>query len=116
MTGDRRSEASEGRGSRATGDGEAADATVSVTVPGLLARFTDGRRAITVRADTLHGCVAHLVESRPAIEAHLFDGSGDLRTHLQLFHNGESVEWGDATSVELADGDEVLVLQAVSGG
>lgn len=89
---------------------------VTVTVPGLLARFTDERQTFALRAETLDECLDRLIESYPAIEPHLFDGAGDLRPHVRLFHNGTGVELGEAASVGLDDGDEVLVLQAVSGG
>ncbi|HKJ57855.1 MAG TPA: MoaD/ThiS family protein, partial [Halobacteriales archaeon] len=89
---------------------------VTVIVPGLLTRFTDGQRDVPVTADTLRGAVDRLVESYPALEPHLFDGPDGLRTHVQLFHNGSGVEWDDGDVTELTDGDEVLVLQAVSGG
>ena len=90
---------------------------VTVTVPGLLTRFTDGQRTVPVRADTLEACIDRLVDSYPALESHLFDGRDRLRTHLQLYHNGSGVEWDeDGRALELDDGDEVLVLQAVSGG
>ena len=89
---------------------------VTVTVPGLLTRFTGERRNVTVRADTLDGAVDRLVESYPALEPHLFDGRGRLRPHLKLFHDGRGVDWDERGSVGLEDGDEVLVLQAVSGG
>ena len=91
-------------------------ADVRVTVPGLLARFTDGRQSFPVHAETLEECVERLIESHPAIEPHLLDGTGDLRPHLRLFHNGAAVELAGDASLELADGDEVLVFQAVSGG
>lgn len=90
--------------------------TVTVTVPGLLARFTDGRRTVPLRAGTLGECLDGLIESYPAIEPHLFDGEGRLRAHLKLFHDGHGVEWDERGSVEVVDGDEVLLLQAVSGG
>lgn len=91
-------------------------ATVSVTLPGLLARFTGGRRTVTVTADTIGDCIDTLVETHPAIEPHVFDGAGGLRTHVRLYHNGRGVDWPAAESVELEPGDEVIVLQAVSGG
>lgn len=76
--------------------------TVTVTVPGLLG--------------TLRGCVDRLVEAHPPLDTHFFDGSGRLRPHVELFHNGNGIEWDDVDSVELDDRDEVLVPQAVSGG
>lgn len=89
---------------------------VTLTLPGLLARFADERRTVMLRADTLGECVDRLVETYPALEPHLVDGDGDLRTHLRLFHNGTGVEWENREAIDLAVGDEVLVLQAVSGG
>jgi len=89
---------------------------VTVTLPGLLAPFVDDGRTVRVEADTLGDAVDRLVDSHPALEPHLFDGDGGLRTHLRLYRNGAGVEWTDADDVGLAEGDEVLVLQAVSGG
>lgn len=89
---------------------------VTVTVPGLLARFTDGGRTVALRADTLEGCLDRLLVTYPAIEPHLVDGMGRLRPHLRLVHNGRSVEPSDDRAIELAPGDEVVVIQAISGG
>jgi molybdopterin synthase sulfur carrier subunit len=89
---------------------------VTVTLPGILARFTGGRRNVPVAADTLGEAIDRLVEAHPELESHLFDGAGNLRAHLGLYRNGEGVAWDDVEAVELDDGDEVLVLQAVSGG
>lgn len=91
-------------------------ATVTVTVPGLLARFTDDRRTLALRAGTLKEGVDRLVESYPGLRPHLFDESGGFRPHVELYHNGTGVDWPEAATVELDDGDEVLLLQAVSGG
>ena len=89
---------------------------VTVRVPGLLDRFTDGQRRVTVSAATVAAAVDALVERYPALDPHLHDGSGALRTHLKLFHDGVEVDEAEAAGVVLEAGDEVLVLQAVSGG
>jgi molybdopterin converting factor small subunit len=90
--------------------------TVSVTVPSLLARFTDGRRTVSIRAATVGESVDRLLEAHPDLEPHLLDGSRRLRPHLKLFHEGTGVNWPDDAGDGLAEGDEVVVLQAVSGG
>ena len=89
---------------------------VTVRIPGLLARFTDGRHDVSVDADTVASAVDGLLEEHPPLEPHLFDEAGQLREHLRLFHEGSSIEWQRSSAVRLAAGDEVIVLQAVSGG
>lgn len=89
---------------------------VTVTVPGLLARFTGGDRTVRLRADTVEECLDQLVATHPEIEPHLFDGAGRHRPHLRIVHDGTAVDPRDGSTVELAAGDEVTVLQAVSGG
>lgn len=89
---------------------------VTLRLPGLLSRFTEGQRSVTVGADTLAESLDRLLDAYPALAPHLRDGRGDLRPHLQLFHNGVAVADGEADEVRLAAGDEVVVLQAVSGG
>lgn len=89
---------------------------VTVTVPGLLARFTDGRQTVPVEAGTIDAALDRLVDIHPALAPHLFDGEGNLRTHLRLYRNGRGVEWEASGTARLDAGDEVLLLQAVSGG
>lgn len=91
-------------------------ATVPVTVPGLLARFTGDRRTVEVEAATVRGAVDALVAAYPALAPHLFAADGELRPYLRLYRDGVGVARGDGYAVRLDDGDEVLVLQAVSGG
>lgn len=88
---------------------------VTVRLPGLLDRFTGGRRAVAVRAATVAECVDRLLEAEPALRPHLRDDRGRLRPHLRLLHGGTDVT-DRPDDVALAEGDEVVVLQAVSGG
>ena len=101
-------------------------ADVTVRLPGLLARFADGEAGVAVAADTVGESLDRLVERYPAVEPHLFAAGRRRREHLRLFLNGEALDppggvtpagpGDDPRDRPLADGDEVLVLQAVSGG
>lgn len=93
-----------------------AEPEISVRVPGLLTRFTGGQRDITVRAATVAESVDRLLETYPALRPHLLDARGQFRPHVKLFHGGTEVTEADGADIALADGDEVVVLQAVSGG
>lgn len=89
---------------------------ISVTVPGLLARFTDGERSVQLRASDVAECLDALVDEYPELGTHLSDDSGTRRPHVQVLYDGSVVERGEESGVGLEDGDEVVVLQAVSGG
>lgn len=89
---------------------------VTVRIPGLLSRFTDGEQTVTLRATTVAASLDRLLEAYPGLEPHVRDGRGELRQHLKLFHDGTEVTERDGADIALAAGDEVVVLQAVSGG
>jgi len=97
-------------------DGAGRPAAVTVRVPGLLTRFTGGEGTVSVEAGTVGESLDRLVEAHPDLRPHLFDSAGRLRPHLGLLHNGRTVPPAARDGVHLADGDAVVVLQAVSGG
>lgn len=89
---------------------------IPVTVPILLADCTGGARDVTVEATTLRGALDALLATYPLLRPHLFDESGALRVHVNVFLNDDNARWLDDWHVELAPGDTVTVIQAVSGG
>jgi hypothetical protein len=52
----------------------------------------------------------------PLLRVHLFDEAGALRQHVQIFVNGTDSRHLPSLQVPVADGDEIIVLQAISGG
>ena len=91
-------------------------ATVQVRLPGLLAQIMGNRRQVTVQAETLQGVIDQLLTEHPALRVHLFDESGRLRPHVNLFYNDTNTRWLPDPDPPLHDGDILMVMQAVSGG
>lgn len=91
-------------------------ATVTVELPSVLAQVVDGRDRIAVEAATLAEALRELVRALPALEVQLFDETGGFRQHVLCFHNGTNTRWMESLDVELADGDTLRLMQAVSGG
>jgi len=92
-------------------------ARVTFELPSLLAPLAGGARRVELEAATLAGALDALCARHPALRAHLFDESGDLRPHVLCLHNGANARWlGPPEERALADGDMLRVLQAVSGG
>jgi molybdopterin converting factor small subunit len=52
----------------------------------------------------------------PVLNVHLFDESGELRPHVNLFRNETNTRWLSSMEVPVQSGDALTVMQAVSGG
>lgn len=89
---------------------------VTVRIPGMLARFSDGQREHRVAARTPEECVAAVIERYPDLEPHVHTADGSIRAHLQLYLNNRNVDWLDASPVRVREGDTLEIFQAVSGG
>lgn len=89
-------------------------ATVSVSLPRLLADLVGGDRRMTVDADDVVGALDAACSRHPQLRVHVFAANGSLRPHVTCLLDGEVVR--DALDRPVADGDEIVVLQAVSGG
>jgi molybdopterin converting factor small subunit len=90
-------------------------AEVTVRLPGLLAPIA-GASTVGVEAATLAEALDVLVRAHPELRVHLFDESGRFRQHVLCFHNRTNTKWVEDLNVQLADGDTITIMQAVSGG
>ncbi len=87
-------------------------AEIGVTIPRMLADLVNGDRRFIVEAATVGGVLAAVADRHPEFGVHLFDARGTMREHVSCFLNGEVARLDSA----VADGDSVVILQAVSGG
>jgi len=89
---------------------------VKVTLPALLAQAVQGAAEVTVRATTLKGALEQLVSDYPLLRVHLFEQDGAQRQHVLILYNGQSIRWFPSHEIPLQAGDEISILQLVSGG
>jgi len=89
---------------------------IQVTIPGLLADCTGGRRRFALQADTLAGALERLLEEHPQLRPHLYDEAMRLRRHVLIFYNERNLAVIPDRSVPLLAGDRLFIVQAVSGG
>lgn len=88
-----------------------------VTLPGLLVDSVGGRRKVSIDATTLAEALTSLREHFPNLRAHVWEESGAIRQHVLIYLNDESITWIEHhESRELKSGDELFIIQAVSGG
>ena len=75
-----------------------------------------GRDRLRLRARTLPDAFEAAFAELPHLRDHLTLPSGEMRPHVLCILNGESVLRDEFATTTLADGDEILIHQAISGG
>lgn len=89
---------------------------LEVSVPSLLRDCTCGQVSFPLEASTLQEALNVLLATYPLLKVHLFTEQGQLRKHVLIYYNEDSLSWLDDWSISLREGDQLRVLQAVSGG
>lgn len=91
-------------------------AAVMLEVPKVLADCTGGEVKLPIEAPTIAEAFALVRRQWPTLGTHVFDEAGNVRPHVLILHNGRATRWGVDLSTPLAPGDNLQVIQAVSGG
>ncbi len=69
-----------------------------------------------VDGDTLRQVLEAYFERNPRARGYVLDDQGAVRRHVAIFVNRQLIADRSALSDSVADGDEVFVMQALSGG
>ena len=85
---------------------------MKVLIPGALRSYTD-KREVEVNGATLGAVLVELDRQYPGIRFRIVDEQDAIRRHLRIFVNGEQAH---ALSLTLTASDEVVIVQALSGG
>lgn len=88
---------------------------VTVILPRMLADVL-GEETLRVRASTVAEAMEAAYARLPALRHHLCDESGGFRTHVLCVHNGVATRESGGLRGRTKDGDEIRILQAISGG
>jgi molybdopterin synthase sulfur carrier subunit len=90
---------------------------VTVRIPASLRGLVGGAGALRVDGVTTVAAVLdHLAAEHPALERRLRDEQGALRPHVNVFVGSDNIRDLDGPATTVADGAELTVLPAVSGG
>ena len=93
---------------------------VRVRVPAGLRPFTDGRAVVDVEladpAPNLACVLETLASTCPGVVDRVLDERGDVRRHVNVFVGDEEVRALGGLAAPIADGAEISILPAVSGG
>lgn len=91
-------------------------AQVRVLLPRLLAPMAGGERDFKVEANTVAEALEAVRARTPLLRNALDDEGGRQRPHVQVFYNEIETMAVQDLAAPASDGDEILVVQAISGG
>jgi molybdopterin converting factor small subunit len=84
-----------------------------VQIPTPLRSYTAGEKYVEANGATIDELLTDLDRHFPGIRFRLIDEQGRLRPHMRIFVN-RAIE--NELSTRLADDDDVVLMQALSGG
>jgi molybdopterin synthase sulfur carrier subunit len=94
-------------------------ATVAVRVPAPLRAYSGGEPVVRLEVGervTVDELFERLAVEHPDLERRVRDERGRVRTHVNLFVGRDNIRDLDGLVTELAEGAELTILPAVSGG
>ena len=86
---------------------------MKVLIPTPLRSYTGERREVEADGTTLAEVLADLDRRYPGIRFRMIDEQDAIRRHIRIWVNQDQVH---ALDVALRGSDEVIILQALSGG
>lgn len=86
---------------------------MKVLIPGPLRSYTQGRHEVDADGATVAALLADLDRRYPGIRFRMIDEQDAVRRHMRIYVNREQVR---ALGVSLRATDEVMIVQALSGG
>ena len=87
--------------------------TCTVRIASPLRSYTAGAATLTAHGSSLAEVLASLEQRCPGIRFRMIDEQGEIRPHMRLFVNSSEAR---ELSAQVADGDTVHVICALSGG
>jgi len=92
--------------------------TVRFVIPGPLLDYTNDEGEVRVEGDagSVGDALALLWSRHPAIRDRIVTEQNEVRPHVNIFVNGESIRFSGGLRTSIEDGAEVIILPAVSGG
>lgn len=88
----------------------------TLRVPTLLKYYLNGQTEVTVSGQTVAETLADLTLHYPAIQPHLFESSGKVRRHINLFVNADNIRDLNGLETVVGENDVVKILPSVTGG
>ena len=88
----------------------------TILIPTPLRAYADGQPSVSVGGETVGEALAQLVARHPALEPHLYDDEGRLRSFVNLYLGDEDVRYLQGEATPLPSGSELSIVPSIAGG
>ena len=95
---------------------DGARARARVHLPLALREEAAGARFVEVACERVGDALGALVARHPTLRRHLFDETGALRPHVNVFVNEADVREREHLDTRISEGDEIHVVPSIAGG
>ncbi len=91
---------------------------LTFVIPGALREFSAGRADVRVEApaSTAGEALRALWRECPGARDRVMTERGEIRQHINVFVDGVNIRFAGGLDAPVADGAEIIILPAVSGG
>src|SRR5262245_2878570 len=87
-----------------------------IHLPTPLRPYAEDASNVDVRGGTVAEALQALVSRYAALQPHLFDGTGKLRSFVNVYRNEEDVRHLAREKTALSDGDRLSIVPSIAGG
>lgn len=88
----------------------------TVRFPALMKFYVDNQTEFEVNGSTVSELVNNVLIRYPALKPHLFDSTGGVRRHFNIFVNGVHLRDLSGMETPLKEGDKVILMASAAGG
>lgn len=90
---------------------------VTIQIPTVLRRFTGDQSSVELDAATVNEALLNLTAAFPALQKHLYDGDGKLRSFVNIYLGQQDVRHlPDKHETALVKGAELTIVPSIAGG
>ena len=91
---------------------------ITIELPKALGLTLDGKSIVEIDEPcaTIGDALVALGKRSPGVLDRLVDERGDVRMHVNVFRDGESIRFLDGLQTAVPEGSSILILAAISGG
>ena len=87
-----------------------------ILIPTPLRGYTGNQEEVEATGSTVGELLANLASEHTELRKHLYGEDGSLRNFVNIYVNGEDVQFLDGLETAISESDEVSIVPAVAGG